>query len=129
MTGLLLDTHAVLWWYSEPEKLPAVVREALIERDEQVWVSPVSAYEIALKNRVGKLPGVEGLIDNFALRLMEDGFQELPVSCRHALIAGGLQLTLRDPFDRLLIAQSLHGGLKMVSCEEVFERYGVRRYW
>lgn len=129
MTGLLLDTHAVLWWYAQSEKLPLDVREALVKKDEQVWVSAVSAYEITLKNRVGKLPGVEGLIDDFSLRLVEDGFRQLPISCRHALTAGGLRLTLRDPFDRLLIAQALTDNLRMVTREAVFEQYGVRRFW
>lgn len=70
MTGILLDTHAVLWWYGEPERLPDDVREALVRKHDQIWVSAVTPYEIALKHNVGKLPGVENLIDNFALRLV-----------------------------------------------------------
>lgn len=129
MNGLLLDTHALLWWYSESEKLPSNVRETLIKKDDEIWVSAVSAYEITLKNRTGKLPGVESLIDNFSLRLVEDGFRQMPISCRHALIAGDLRLTLRDPFDRLLIAQALHNELRLVTREEIFEQFGVTRFW
>lgn len=97
--------------------------------DNNIFVSAVSAYEIALKNKIGKLPGVEDLIDNFSLRLTEDGFRQLPISARHALIAGRLDLAHKDPFDRLLIAQALHDKLTLVSREKPFDQYGVRRLW
>lgn len=129
MTGLLLDTHALLWWYSEPGKLPAHVLTRLRDPGETIWISAVSAYEIALKNKIGKLPGVEPLLEAFALVLVENGFRQLPVSVRHSLAAGNLDLDIKDPFDRLLVAQALVDDLTIVSRERPFDQFGVRRLW
>lgn len=129
MTGLLLDTHALLWRYADPGRLPNDVLARLCNRDEQIWVSAVSAYEIALKNKIGKLPGVEPLLESFALVLVENGFRQLPVSVRHALTAGRFELHIRDPFDRLLVAQAVVDDLTIVSRERPFDQFGVDRFW
>lgn len=127
MTELLLDTHALLWWYSEPDKLPTEVMTRLREGGDTVWISAVSAYEIALKNKIGKLPGVEPLLEDFAFVLVENGFKQLPVSVRHSLVAGRLELDIKDPFDRLLVAQALVDDLTIVSRERPFDQFGVHR--
>lgn len=129
MTRLLLDTHVLLWWSAEPEKLPSTVHDAMREHRDRTFVSAVSAYEIALKHRIGKLPNVEGLIAELSHSLVEDGFQQMPVSCRHAIVAGGLDLRHKDPFDRLLIAQALVEKVTLVSKEDLFDSFGVDRLW
>ena len=129
LSGFLLDTHTLLWWYTVPESLPRNVFDMLSASGERGYVSSVSAYEIALKHRTGKLPGVDDLVMQFAYVLAESGFTQLPVSCEHAIAAGSLDLRHRDPFDRLLIAQALGEDLTMLSIDKRFDLYGVRRLW
>ena len=129
VNGLLLDTHALLWWNTASEKLPNNVRDALNGKGQRVCVSAVSGYEIALKNRIGKLPDAAPFLEEFALTLMSDGFEQLSVTCRHAIVAGQLDPHLKDPFDRMLIAQALVEDLTIVSNEKPFDLYNVRRLW
>ena len=123
---LLLDTHALLWALLEPDYLSAEAAEAIADGKNQVLISAASAFEIALKQTIGKLrlpgPAREWLPDRVGL-LGETSW--LPVSEQHALCAGGLPLLHRDPFDRLLIAQALEEGLTLVSRDRHLAQYGV----
>jgi len=127
---LLLDTHAVIWWFQGSARLPRRVRDA-IEGDEasDVFVSAVSAFEIALKFRLGKLPQASALAKQFSRMSQEQGFAELPVTVPHGLAAGDLAIAHRDPFDRLLIAQALVEDLTIASNERLFDAAGVSRLW
>lgn len=129
MSDFLLDTHTFLWLTVLPERLPPAVQVAAGDPRNGVFVSAASAYEIALKNRTGKLPGVEGLIADYPAKLAELSFQQLEITTRHAIVAGGLDLRHKDPFDRLLIAQALVEGLTLLSNEKLFDSFGVRRIW
>jgi PIN domain nuclease of toxin-antitoxin system len=93
-----------------------------------VYVSAASAWEIAIKARIGKLawPAEAGSVNDYVLG---QGFRALPISLEHAERAGQLAIQHRDPFDRMLIAQALAGNLLLVSNESVFDGAGVRRYW
>jgi PIN domain nuclease of toxin-antitoxin system len=126
---LLLDTHALYWWLSDEGRLSPSAFEAIADSDAQVHVSPVNAYEISFKNRLGKLDVPNGLIDGFSDTMVAQGFHELAVTMRHALVAGRLEFDHRDPFDRLLIAQALDEGLTLVSNEKLFDAAGVSRLW
>lgn len=127
---LLLDTHAFLWWVFADSKLSRRARAA-IEDDEQnqVFVSAASAWEIATKYRIGKLPSAAAVAEDIASTLVDEGFSELSVSVRHAQRAGGLVGHHRDPFDRMLMAQALLDDLTIVSNERAFDAYGVKRLW
>ncbi len=125
---LLIDTHVLIWAFNEPERLSARAREALEESENTIVVSSVSAYEIALKFGLGKLSAT-ALTDDFEGRLRELQAEHLPVTMRHALRAGSSQNPHRDPFDRMLAAQSLLEGLPLVSGDRVFETFDVQRYW
>lgn len=92
-------------------------------------VSPVSAYEINLKYTLGKLPGAKFLAENFDEVITALDCQPLPITLSHAATAGALDLIHRDPFDRLLIAQSILEGVPLVSNDGVFDRFGVERIW
>lgn len=129
VNGLLLDTHTLLWWNTASEKLPASVRDALNRRDQRVCVSAVSGYEIALKNKIGKLPDAARFLDEFTQTLVADGFEQLSITCRHAIVAGRLDPAHKDRFDRMLIAQALIEDLTILSNEKPFDQYGVRRLW
>lgn len=126
---LLLDTHTLLWWLDELPDISRNAREAIRSADEPVLVSSVSAFEIATKHAIGKLGGMAPLLAGFEQKMANENFVPLPVEIRHAVAVGGLPLHHRDPFDRLLIAQALVEDLTVVSIDEKFDRYGVRRLW
>ena len=126
---LLLDTHTLLWWLTQSYKLTGRAREAIADVNNNVQVSVVSAFEITQKNRIGKLPNVERLIAAFQQQMTREGFAVLPISLDHALLAGSLAIPHKDPFDRLLIAQAQVEQLLLVTNEERFDAFGVRRLW
>ena len=94
-----------------------------------MFVSAVSALEIATKHRIGKLPQAAVLAARFEHEVEALGFQPLPVSLTHARVAGSLPIPHKDPFDRLLIAQAIVEDMFLVSNEAVFDGFGVSRLW
>ena len=126
---LLLDTHALIWWLAGDEALSPVVREAVSNEDNVVLVSAVSAMEVSTKYRLGKLPSAARLAQDFEPIIESQGFVELPLTIRHARLAGSLQGTHKDPFDRMLIAQSLVEDVALASDEALFDAFGVVRIW
>ena len=126
---LLLDTHAFLWWISGSKRLPIGVRNAIRDEANSTLFSAASAWEITTKYRLGKLPGADELAHDIAGAVAGQGFNELPITVQDAARAGGLPGPHRDPFDRVLIAQSLAFDLVLISNEDVFDHYGVRRLW
>jgi len=126
---LLLDTHALLWWLAGERRLSRRARVAIGNPDAEVIVSAASAWEIATKFRLGKLPGAATIVHDIPGVLASQSFQSLPISIVHAQRAGALPGEHRDPFDRMLIAQSLCEGLTLVTIEEHFTRYGVTCLW
>ena len=126
---LLLDTHAFLWWLDGDKRLSAHARRAIGDARNAVWVSALSAFEIVLKARLGRLPGATSVADDLAGAILGQEFTALDVTVAHAQRAGDLPLAHRDPFDRLLAAQAIHEGLHFVSNDEAFDRLGVARYW
>ncbi len=126
---LLLDTHALAWFLLDLPRLPQTAKAAIADPDNMVVVSVVSALEIAIKVRVGKWPEAEPILRNFDGVLSAEQFQPLPVSMDHALKAGSMPGSHRDPFDRLLIAQALVEDLILVTNEALFDGFGVQRLW
>ena len=104
---VLLDTHAFLWWLSDSEKLSAAAHTAIADEANDVAVSAASAWEIATKFRIGKLPGCEAVATDVAGQIRGQGFEELPINVADAERAGRLPGPHRDPFDRMLAAQAL----------------------
>jgi PIN domain nuclease of toxin-antitoxin system len=90
-------------------------------------VSAASVWQIATKHRLGMLPEVGAIA--FDLEIHEEGFDGLPISVRHTQVAGALPGPHKDPFDWMLVAQALVGGLTLVSNERIFDAYGVARLW
>jgi PIN domain nuclease of toxin-antitoxin system len=127
--NLLLDTHALIWAANEPEKLPNTVRAAVEDPDNRIWISAVSAIEVAIKFRIGKLEGADELAERFEKVIAGFGFEQLPISVAHASLAGLLSFEHRDPFDRILIAQSQIEQYSLVSNEKLFDQFGVIRFW
>lgn len=125
----LLDTHALLWWLLDSPSLTKPGRKIIAERKNAVVVSAASAWEIATKVRLGKLPGAEEVAAEFSGIMAREGFELLSISADHAIRAGGLPGFHRDPFDRMLIAQAQAENLPLISNEAAFDQYGVRRIW
>ena len=126
---VLLDTHALLWWLSDDASLPGSARKIIALPANSVLVSAASAWEIATKVRIGKLPSATDLASDFAAHLDQEGFEVLPISLEHAVRAGLLPGPHRDPFDRMLIAQAQSENIPLVSNDAVFDNYKVRRIW
>ena len=104
-------------------------RAAVDAAAQGVLVSAATAWEIATKHRLGKLPSVDAIADDLAGAIRRHGFEELPVTVQHGERAGWLPGQHRDPFDRMLIAQAQVEDLAIVSNEALFDRFGVRRVW
>lgn len=126
---VLLDTHALLWWLFDDLALSTAAREAISEPGNTVLVSAASAWEIATKHRLGKLPDAGEAAGNLPTLLMSARMEQLPITVVHALEAGSLPGPHRDPFDRMLIAQSRIEDIPVVTSDPVFGRYSVRTVW
>jgi PIN domain nuclease of toxin-antitoxin system len=125
----LLDTHTLLWAFTASSSLSTRARRLLEDGSNEILVSAVSAWEIATKVRLGKLPTGEELISEFSFYLKQLGVEALPISMEHALRAGRLPGEHRDPFDRMLIAQSQAEDIPILSNDRIFDEYHVQRIW
>lgn len=126
---LLLDTHALVWWWTDDRRLPTAARAATADPDNTVFVSAASAWEIATKHRLGKWPEVARIIDEYDAHLRRSRFANLSITSEHARRAGSLPGPHRDPFDRLLLAQAQREDLICVSGDAVFRAYGANVLW
>lgn len=126
---LLLDTHALIWWLAGDDALSRRAREAISDEGNPVAVSAASAMEVATKFRIGKLPNAALLAQNFEAIVAGQGFDSLAISVHHAKLAGEMNITHKDPFDRLLIAQAQAEDMMLVSNEVLFDGFAVNRLW
>lgn len=126
---VLLDTHTLLWAGLSPERLSRNARSLLASFSTQPLVSAASAWEIATKVRIGKLPGAAHFSAELGKRLELLGFVPLAISLEHARHAGSLPGAHRDPFDRMLAAQALTEDVPLVSRDHNLDVWGVRRIW
>jgi PIN domain nuclease of toxin-antitoxin system len=126
---LLLDTHVFLWWITLDARLSAKARKLISAVENDSYFSAASAWEIAIKLRMGRLE-VAGELQAFLHeQLAANRFQVLPVQVRHAARVATLPDHHRDPFDRLLIAQAELEELTLVSADPLLRRYGVDVAW
>jgi len=126
---LLLDTHALLWWWKDDPRLSKRAAAAIADEANTVLVSAASAWEIATKHRIGKLPGVEVALREFNELITADGFSHLAVAHSHAIKAGGFDVEHRDPFDRMLAAQAIIEGAALVTEDTAMDLFGVDTFW
>lgn len=126
---LLLDTHALLWWLAGDAQLSPAAREAIGNPAHELFVSAASAWEVATKHRLGKLPGAGPLVVDFAREVRRQGFQPLPITLEHGQVAGQLPGPHRDPFDRMLVAQAREEKLAVVSNDAALRAFGVALVW
>ena len=126
---LLLDTHALLWWLDGDRRLSLKARRAIANEANAILVSAASAWEITTKARLGKLPGASDVAADVGACVAAQGFLSLDITLLHAQRAGSLSGSHRDPFDRMLIAQSQIEDVALVTDDEAFDAFDVRRLW
>lgn len=126
---ILLDTHVLLWLAADSPRAGEGVRRLLADAPER-HVSTASAYEIAVKTRLGKLPGGRTVLDGWERLLRNLQAAELPLSAAHMQRAGGLEWSHRDPFDRMLVAQAQLEGLVLLTDDAAIRGHeDVRTDW
>ncbi len=122
MQRFLLDTHVLLWWLADAPQLGSHCKESLQDSRNQVFVSAATTWEISIKRALGKLEAPEDMES-----IVEDeGFSKLPISLYHGQLAGSLPALHRDPFDRMLIAQSQAEGLILITSDDNIRQYNLR---
>ena len=126
---VLLDTCAVIWATMSPTSLSRHAQETIADEGNVILVSAASAWEIATKVRLGKLPGAEKLEQDYLAVMEEAGYTQLPIDTASALRAGRLTADHKDPFDRMIAAQALALDVAVLSPDPQFDQFGVRRMW
>lgn len=126
---LLLDTHALLWWWFDDPRLSRPARDAIADPANAPLVSAASAWEVATKYRLGKLPEAAEAATRFSELVREARMQPLPIRLEHALHAGAYPQRHRDPFDRMLAAQAEVEGIRLVTVDPVFQEFPARILW
>ena len=124
---LLLDTHALIWWLIDSPRLSQAARAAIADPQCAVFATAVCGYEIANKERLGRLPGkLTGILPQV---LRKGRISVHPLSLEHMIAAVLLPGPHRDPWDRLIMAQALLDHLTVVTIDPVFRAYGVPVHW
>jgi PIN domain nuclease of toxin-antitoxin system len=127
--NVLLDTHALLWYYLDDPQLSLPARAAIEDPANQVFVSPASHWEIAIKLSIRKYH-LQVPFPVFIQEAIDDnGFTILPIDPRHTAELVTLPFHHRDPFDRLLITQAIVEDMPILSTDQIFDAYPIRRIW
>lgn len=117
----LLDTHILLWWLFDDPKLDSLCRDIIRNPSHQIFVSSASAWEIATKYRIGKLPEAKQIVEQYSQILDQAQFLELTITSAHALRAGNLPIAHRDPFDRMIMAQAELEKMPVITYDRAFQ--------
>lgn len=125
---ILLDSHALFWWTVDEPRLSRRAAAA-IEGEPKVYISGVVAWEIANKVRTGKWPEAKLLSERLVDLMAHYGFLPLPITLAHAHLAGSMPGAHRDPFDRMLAAQAIVEGMRLVTVDPAFHDFGVEVLW
>lgn len=128
MRKLLLDSHALIWFFEDDQRLPKQVKKILEDADSQVFVSIASLWEIAIKKSLQKLTLRKSIPEMFRECEAQD-IEILPVAQPEVELIEALPFHHRDPFDRVIIATAVSGKLEMVSADTQFDQYPVQRVW
>ncbi|MEG3087753.1 type II toxin-antitoxin system VapC family toxin [Sphingomonas sp. PB4P5] len=126
---ILIDTHILIWWWAEDPQLPMPLRDLISADETTVYVSAISALELGIKVRLGRLPQMVQRLHQFNEGVVEDGFYHLNIHYEHARRAGLLPGEHRDPFDRVLAAQSLYEQMPIVTSDREIAAFGCDVIW
>ena len=119
---ILLDTHVLVWALSSPERIKPKVQDLLVDTDNIVFVSIASLWELQIKKSLNKI----SLPDDFISQLQENGFELLDINYKHIAKLDELPLIHRDPFDRMLVAQTIHENLSLVTNDLEIMKYNIK---
>jgi PIN domain nuclease of toxin-antitoxin system len=125
----LLDTHTFLWWVLDDPQLSPLCRQIIADGSNTIYFSAASAWEIAIKYQIGKLPLPDSPEPYVTSRVALNGFEILPIGLSHALHTHQLPLLHRDPFDRILIAQSQTENVPILTTDPLISQYGIQTVW
>ncbi|MCP9861253.1 MULTISPECIES: type II toxin-antitoxin system VapC family toxin [unclassified Cyanobium] len=128
-SAYLLDSHVLLWWWFDPERLSGAVQALLVDPSSRILVSAASVWELSLKHHQGKLPELATAMADLPGLLQADGFQPLPISLAHGLRAGGYNQPHRDPFDRVLAAQAELERLVLLTADPQLSTFPCQTFW
>ena len=126
--NLLLDTHSFIWFVENDSRLPANIKKEIEKPSNIVFVSIASLWEITIKISIGKLT-TKAVIDKIIEQVADNGFEIVPILPEHLLTLSKLDFFHRDPFDRLIIAQALCDGYRVIGKDAMFDSYKVKRLW
>ena len=125
----LLDTHTLLWWLFDEPRLSQVARGIVADPANTILVSSASAWEIATKHRLGRLPSAQVLVQDIAGWVQKAGFRALPITMEHAQRASGWPQPHCDPFDRMLAAHSAIEGAPLITDDAALRAFGLQVVW
>ena len=126
---LLLDTHTALWLFNEHEKLSPIARDYLLEESNALYISIVSAWEVAIKTSLGKLGNLKGGVKIFLHAIDSHPIEVLPISAQYLELVEALPFIHRDPFDRLIIATAISENMSIITTDENIQKYNVSVVW
>lgn len=126
---ILLDTCAFLWLVTDDPQASELAKEIFLKEDNELLLSAVTGFEIAVKYSLGKLRLAESPKEFITNRINANALTELPVSMTHALILQNLPLHHKDPFDRLLVAQAMVNQIPLLSADQQLSAYDINRLW
>ncbi|MDR3275625.1 MAG: type II toxin-antitoxin system VapC family toxin [Treponema sp.] len=124
----LVDTQSFIWFVEDDERLPQRIKAVMEQDDARLLVSIASLWEMTIKVSLGKLL-LSGTLETIFDRLEQNGFDVLPTGTEHLITLSTLALTHRDPFDRIIIAQAISADIPVISSDDVFAMYPVKRVW
>lgn len=125
----LLDTHTLLWWLYADPRLSRTATGLIADSANEIVVSSASAWEVATKYRLGRLPSAAELVRDMGHWLREASFGELPITIAHAHKAGSWPQPHRDPFDRMIAAQSALEQIPAISRDSALGEFGIQVVW
>lgn len=126
---LLLDTHSFLWFITDDTKLSATAKALIGDPNNDIFVSPASHWETAIKVSIGKYP-LSAPFETFITQgMVDNGFKDLPIQPKHTAMLTNLPYHHRDPFDRMLVAQAKVESLPIISADAALDAYGITRLW
>lgn len=126
--NLLLDTHTYIWFSANKPELSEIVKKMVEDSENSAYISIANLWEMSIKISLGKL-AIDKDFKEVIKDLTESGIEILPISFEHVLRSSSLPFYHRDPFDRIIIAQSMCEGMKLLSADIIFDQYTHERIW
>lgn len=126
---ILLDTHALLWWFADDPSLSSSARQIVADTENEIFVSPASGWEIATKFAKGRLPTAAAINPNLSQIIVDEGFVHLPLTLDHMVRSAFVDGEHRDPFDRILAAQGIAENLLVLTTDDKISELGADVVW